>query len=62
MVWYEYNTHLQIYIPRKLKEDIEALAEKERRPEERRSVSKVAVELLELGLAQKNNPAQPVGA
>ena len=55
MVWYEYNTHLQLYIPVKLKADLEDLAAKDRR-----SLSKISVELIESGLAQRNKQAQPV--
>lgn len=57
MPWYEKNSQLQVYIPKKLKADLEDLAAKDRR-----SVSKIAVELLELGLSQKNKPSQPVEA
>ena len=57
MAWYDNNSQLQVYIPIKLKEALEDLATKERR-----SVSKIAVELLELGLVQKNKQAQPIEA
>ena len=57
MVWYQHNSHLQLYISRKLKVELKEIAKKERR-----SLSKTAVELIESGLAQKNKTAQPVEA
>jgi len=55
MVWSEGSTQLGIYVSKELKEKIEVLAK-----EECRSLSNMTVELIKIGMDQKDKLSQPV--
>ena len=55
MVWTQDATQLGIYISKELKEKLAVLAKKEAR-----SLSNMAVELLKIGMDQKEKLSQPV--